>query len=141
VRIVVDTNLLVSGYISPGTPRRLLDAAYDEVYELCTSEALLAELLDVLGRTHIAPRLQRAGLTAAAAVEDLRRIATIVTPAAVPRVVPTDADDDHVLAAALAAGADLVASGDRRDLLPLGSYQGIPIVTARVALERLGLSG
>jgi uncharacterized protein len=140
MRIIVDTNLLVSGFISPGTPRRLLDAAYDEAYELCTSEALLAELLDVLGRAHIAPRMQRAGLTAAAAVEDLRRIATIVAPAAVPRVVPTDADDDHVLAAALAAGADLIASGDRRDLLPLGSYEGIPIVTAREALERIGIS-
>ena len=101
MRIVVDTNLLVSGFISPGTPRRLLDAAYDEAYELCTSETLLAELLDVLQRAHVAPRMQRAGLTASAALEDLRKIAQIVAPAAVPRVVPTDADDDHVLAAAL----------------------------------------
>lgn len=62
MRIVVDTNLLVSGFISPGTPRRLLDAAYDETYELCTSETLLAELLDVLGRRHLASRMQRAGL-------------------------------------------------------------------------------
>lgn len=139
MRIVVDKNLLVSGFISPGAPRRLLDAAYDEVYELCTSEPLLAELLDVLGRTHIAPRMQHSGLTAAAAVADLREVARVVAPVTVPRVVPTDPDDDHVLAAALAAGADLIASGDRRDLLPLGSYEGIPIVTAREALERLGL--
>lgn len=34
-------------------------------------------------------------------------------------------------------GADLIASGDKRDLLPLGSYQGIAIVTARGAIERL----
>ena len=47
----------------------------------------------------------------------------------------SDADDDPVLA----AGADLIASGDRRDLLPLGSYEGIPIVTALEALQRLGL--
>jgi putative PIN family toxin of toxin-antitoxin system len=139
MRIVIDTNLLVSGFISSGTPRRLLDAAYDEVYELCTSETLLAELLDVLGRAHIAPRMQRAGLTAAAAVEQLRKIAKVVAPQAVPRVVPSDPDDDHVLAAALAAGADLIASGDKRDLLPLGSYEGIPIITAREALERLGV--
>jgi predicted nucleic acid-binding protein len=42
-----------------------------------------------------------------------------------------------VLAAALAGAADLIASGDRRDLLPLGSYAGISIVTAREAWERL----
>jgi uncharacterized protein len=44
-----------------------------------------------------------------------------------------------VLAAALAASADLIASGDRRNLLPLGRYEGIPIVTALEAPQRLGL--
>ena len=33
--------------------------------------------------------------------------------------------------------ADLIASGDKRDLLPMGSFQGIPIITAREAVERL----
>jgi predicted nucleic acid-binding protein len=55
----------------------------------------------------------------------------------VPRVVPNDPDDDHVLAAALAGVADLVASGDKRDLLPLRSYFGIPIVTALEAMQRI----
>ena len=54
---------------------------------------------------------------------------------------PTDPDDDPALAAALAAAhagqADLIASGDKRDLLPLGSCRGIAIVTARPAVERL----
>ena len=54
---------------------------------------------------------------------------------------PTDPDDDPVLAAALAAAlagqADLIASGDKRDLLPLGSCRGIAIVTAKQAVERL----
>lgn len=80
-----------------------------------------------------------AGLTPEGIVGDLRRIAVVVSPQAVPRVVTTDPDDDHVIAAALAGAADLVASGDKRDLLPLGSYQGIPIVTTREAVERLEL--
>lgn len=53
------------------------------------------------------------------------------------RVVPSDPDDDHVIAAAITGQADLIASGDKRDLLPLGSFQGIPILTAREAVERL----
>jgi predicted nucleic acid-binding protein len=77
--------------------------------------------------------------SAASTVEDLRKMVLALTPQAVPQVVASDPDDDHVLAAAVAAGADLIASGDRRDLLPLGSYQGIPIVTVREALERIGL--
>ena len=50
---------------------------------------------------------------------------------------PPIVDDDHVLAAALAGQADLIASGDKRDLLPMGSFHGIAIVTAREAVSRL----
>ena len=137
MRIVLDTNLLVSGVISPGLPRRLVDGAKAGAFELCTSEVLLAELLEVLSRAKFAQRLAQAGLTPLGIVEDLRRIAVVVSPVETPRVVPTDPDDDHVIAAALAGQADLVASGDKRDLLPLGSFEGIAIVTAREAVERL----
>ena len=85
--------------------------------------------------------MAQAQLTPTDIVNDLRRLALVVAPSRVPRVVPTDPDDDHVLAAALAGGADLIASGDKRDLLPLGSYQGIAIVSARAALDRLEAGG
>jgi uncharacterized protein len=137
VRVVLDTNLLVSGVIASGLPRRLVDGAKAGEFELCTSEVLLAELLDVLERDKFAQRLSQAGLTPQGIVDDLRRLAVVVLPDATPRVVPTDPDDDHVIAAALAARADLIASGDKRDLLPLGSWQGIAIVSAREAVERL----
>jgi putative PIN family toxin of toxin-antitoxin system len=140
VRFVIDTNLLVSGVISSGLPRQLLDAARAGEFELCTSNALLAELERVLGRAKFAGRLAQAGLTPQDIVNDLRRLAVVVIPTSVPRVVPNDPDDDHVLAAALAGTADLIASGDRRDLLPLSSYEGIAIVTAREAMERLTLA-
>ena len=56
-----------------------------------------------------------------------------------------DPDDDHGLAAALAGAVDMMVSGDKRDLLPLSSYQiksnqDIRIVTAREAVERLEAS-
>ena len=135
MRFVIDTNLIVSGIISSGLSRQLLNAARAGEFELCTSEALLAELQRVLGRAKFADRL--AGQTPEDITGDLCRLAFVVSPADVPRVVPTDPDDDEVLAAALTGAADLIASGDRRDLLPLASYQGIPIVTAREAWERL----
>jgi putative PIN family toxin of toxin-antitoxin system len=141
VRFVLDTNLLVSGVIATGLPRRLIDGAKAGEFELCTSEVLLAELLDVLSRSRFTERLAQAGLTPQGIVDDLRRIAVVVSSTDVPRVVPTDPDDDHVIAAAVAGKADLIASGDKRDLLPLGSFQGIPIITAREAVERLDARG
>ena len=140
MRFVLDTNLLVSGLLwGGGFPRQLIDAAKAGQFELCTSEVLLAELLDVLSRKKFAQRLAQAGFTPAGVVDDLRRLALVVsTPLTPPRVVQTDPDDDHVIAAAIACSAILIASGDKRDLLPLGSYQGISIVTAREATDRLG---
>ena len=137
MRIVLDTNLLVSGIISTGLPRKLVVAAKAGAFELCTSEMLLDELLDVISRDKFATRLVQAGLAPLTIVEDLRALAVVVSPSMVARVVLADPDDDHVLAAALTGAADLIATGDKRDLLPLGSYQGIPIVTAKEALERI----
>lgn len=135
MRFVLDTNLLVSGVIATGLPRRLVDGAKAGEFDLCTSEVLLVELLDVLSRSKFAARLEQAGLTPQGIVDDLRRIAVVVKPADTPRVVLTD--PDHVIAAAVIGQADLIASGDQRDLLPMSSFQGIPIVTAREAVERL----
>lgn len=137
MRIVIDTNLLVSGVVFSGLPRRLLNHAQAGNIELCTSEVLLTELHEVLGREKFAKRLTEASLSAARVVDDLRRIAWVVTPITVPPVVLTDPDDDHVLAAAVTAAADIIASGDKRDLLALGSYAGIAILTARQTLERI----
>jgi len=52
--------------------------------------------------------------------------------------VPNDADDDHVLACALAAGAELIVSGDKHLLDLGGQYQGIPIFTPAQAVQLIG---
>jgi len=138
VRLVLDTNTLVSGVISPaGPPRRLLDGARTQVFELCSSATLLAELLDVLSREKFITRLEQAGLTPQNIVAELRRFATMVAPQEVPRVIEHDPDDDHVLACAFAGRADLIVSGDKHLHRLGGQYEGIPIVTAADAVRRI----
>jgi hypothetical protein len=138
VRVVLHTNTLVSGVISPGgPPRRLLDGVRAQVFELCSSATLLAELLDVLSREKFAARLALAGLTPQGIVAELRRTAYMAAPQAVPRVIEHDADDDHVLACALTGRADLLVSGDKHLHRLGGQYHGIPIVTAAQAVQRI----
>jgi uncharacterized protein len=69
-------------------------------------------------------------------VADYVKIVEVMEPLEVPRVVPTDADDDHVVAAAVAAKAAFIVSGDS-DLLRLGSHQGINIVSAATLVEQI----
>ena len=137
MRVVLDTNIVVSALVWGGTPDQLIQAAIDGEIDLLTSPALMDELRDVLARPHVVTRLEQNRSTVAQAIALYERLALQVSPPATPRIVVDDVDDDHVLACALAAGADLIVSGDKKHLLPLGSYQAIPIVTAAEALQRI----
>ena len=96
---------------------------------------MMAELLDVLSREKFATRLEQAGLTPLDLVRDLRRLAYMSSPTNVPRIIVDDPDDDHVLACALAAQADLIVSGDKHLHSLGGQYQGIRIVNAAEAVQ------
>ncbi|MGA7538928.1 MAG: putative toxin-antitoxin system toxin component, PIN family [Steroidobacteraceae bacterium] len=137
MRIVADTNTVLSGLLWQGPPRRLLDLARERKVSLYTSVTLLAELAEVIARDKFAKRVRAAGLSAAELVQDYEHLAEVVTPEALPAPVSRDPDDDHVLACALAAKAEIIVSGDKRHLLVLTEYQGIPIRTASDALGQL----
>ena len=138
MRIVLDTNVVMSALLWRGTPYRLLDALRQQPgTQLYSSAALLEELADVLTRFSASRQLATINKTASQVLADYLTIIELAEPTSVPRVVLNDPDDDQVLACALAAHADLIVTGDRKHLLPLGSYQGIDIVDAAEALRRL----
>lgn len=136
MRLVLDTNVVLSVLLWRGKPYQLLDALSrrPDVY-LFSSPALLEELADVLARPLAVERLALIGTTVNEVLALYRTVVEVVEPALAPRVV-RDADDDRVIAAALAAHAAFIVSGDD-DLLSIGSYQGIRIINAAEALLRL----
>ncbi|MDR0274284.1 MAG: putative toxin-antitoxin system toxin component, PIN family [Burkholderiaceae bacterium] len=138
MRLVLDTNVVVSALLWRGTPYRLLEAIRQKPgVRLHSSPALLDELTDVLTRPFAETRLTLLAKTSREAVADYSEAVEWVEPDEVPRVILADSDDDQVLAAALAARADLIVSGDAH-LLNLKNFQGIPIVNASQALSRIG---
>jgi putative PIN family toxin of toxin-antitoxin system len=139
VKLVVDTNVLISGSAWSGTASRLVDALLAGEAPLCLSEKLLAELADVLQREKFRARLVDRGQNATAILTHFREVAQMTEPAPMP--VPAalrDPDDVHVVACAVAASADAIVTGDD-DLLALEQFEGIPIIRVQEALKRLGL--
>jgi putative PIN family toxin of toxin-antitoxin system len=139
MRIVVDTNVALSGLLWRGPPRRILDLVRQQAVTLCTSATLVAELAEVIARPKFRGRVQAAGLSAALLVQDYARIAEFVEPDRLDAPASRDPDDDDVLACALAARADFIVSGDR-DLLELGAFRNVPILSPADALAELSRS-
>jgi putative PIN family toxin of toxin-antitoxin system len=134
MRIVADTNVVVSGFLWFKQPGKLLDHATYGRIALYTSDALLAELRNVLAKPKLAKYLLRSGLPLDELMNRYKNITQWVDVLDTPRVVPNDPDDDHVVAAAIAADADFIVSGDQ-DLLTLERYRNIPIVTPAQAVQ------
>lgn len=140
MKLVVDINVLVSGSLWSGNPSRLVDALLDGVATLCVSPAVLAEFEEVIQRDKFQKRIGEKGRNAQEIISRFRAAALIVEGRAIP--VPftlRDPGDIHVLACAVDAGADAIITGDN-DLLSMEIFEGIPILTVRQALEKLGMS-
>ena len=136
MRIVADTNVVVSALLWDGPPRAILIAAREHRIALYTSAALIAELEDVLGRAKLARRFAAIGHTPGDLIDRYLSLVRYVTATPLTEPVSRDPDDDQVIACAIAASADLIVSGDR-DLLDLGHAHGIPILDVGAAVERI----
>ena len=124
LRVVLDTNVLVSGLAYPGsTPGRIVNAWREGGLEVVLSRHILDELVRVL------PRLQRLDLTAAEIrdlADSLMFLADVVEPAASPETRLRDPADLPVLQTLLGGGAQWLITGDK-DLLVLADRY--PILT------------
>lgn len=138
-RAVLDSSVLISAFLTPrGTCGRLLDAAESGAFVLCLSREILVETAGrLLGKPKLRARYGYGAENVARFCDGLVASARLVTDLPGGRLVPLDPKDDAVVATALAAGADYLATGDRRHLLSMGAYQGIRFLTPRQLLDLL----
>lgn len=134
LRALCDTNVLVSAFIAGGPPSRVIDEAIDGRLELVLAHPVLAELERVL-RTKLGFGRERVRAIRQFLVE--LAATRISAPSEPPQAVSGDPDDDVILACAVAPGADVLVSGDRRHLLPLGVHRNVRITTPQALLSEL----
>ena len=139
-RLVLDTNIVLSGLLWRGPPYSLLThIGQNPGIQLFSSQGLLDELADVLIRPSPAKRLELINKTALEVLADYLSAVTVLLPQPLARPVCRDPDDDEVLALALLAQAQAIVSGDN-DLLVLQRFEGIAIITAAQALQLTGMA-
>jgi putative PIN family toxin of toxin-antitoxin system len=139
MRIVIDTNIWVSGLLWKGEAWRLLRLAEGGLLEVCIAYPMLLELEEVLSYPRFAPRLLTLQQTPAQLAGFALSISVAVDVARTwPPIITADPDDDLFVLCALAAGADCVVTADHH-LLSLGAYRGIPIITIGEFFTRIAL--
>jgi uncharacterized protein len=138
MRIILDTNIIVSGLISSqGAPAQLISAWTEKNFILVTSRTQIAEIISVTHRPIL--RLLITPSHAGRFVNDLHRFGTVLDR--LPSVErSSDPNDNFLLAMAEAGAAEYLVSGDKRDVLALKRHGNTNIVTASEMLPILGIT-
>ena len=131
IRIVFDTNIIVSSALG-GALELILDKWAEDAFTVLVTSDILAEYFEVLNR----PKFRLKQATIDRIIRYSYQFAEFVVPEERIQFVEADSKDDKFLEAAIAGGADYIVSGDTH-LLELKEFRSIPILSARVFLDRL----
>jgi len=123
VRVVVDTNVLISAILFGGNPERLLDLAEEGRIQLILSPDIIDELKGVL--------MKKFGFDqnmVEATASFVQELSEIVVPSQKLEIIRRDADN-RILECAIEGGASYIISGDKRHILPLKEFRGIKVLS------------
>lgn len=129
MRVVLDTNILISGVLSrESPPARIIDAWLDGAFTLVSAEVQLAEVRTVSRYSHLRQRLKPH--LVGTLIRRVRAKGVLVEELPAVDLSP-DPDNNRILSIAVAGGADYLVTGDKADLLKLFPPPGLRILSAR----------
>lgn len=133
-RVVLDTNVLISGVLFGGKPRRIIESVVKGKIKVYLSPVILDEFKDVIAR----PKFGLGDETSFEITREIEDIFLFVFPKIVIERIKDDPDDNAILECALAADAEYIVTGDPH-LLSLDSFKGMQILTPATFLTELTL--
>lgn len=130
MRIVLDTNVLVSGLLWAGPSNKILKLAEEGKFKPCFTPDLFEELHQVLKRKKFICRIKILDTSIEELIAGISDVLELFPDVKITGVVKDDPDDDRILSCAWVSGAEYIVTGDPH-LLKLGKYRNTPIVTPR----------
>jgi len=130
IKVVLDTNIYISGILFTGNPRIILDLAIKGRIKVCISSDIITEIKDVLSRkkfgfpTEIIETI----------IREIESVTTLITPSKKYKVVSRDNDDNIIIDCAAEAHVDYIITGDN-DLLSFNNYNAIRIINPAEFIE------
>lgn len=134
MKIVIDTNIAVSGLLWKGAPNNILKLARDGFIEISSTKTVCEELKKVLAYTRIQKRLAELGFTRDEAIQYYQNIVSFYKEVSKVNIVKVDKSDNRFLEAAVDSRSAIVVSGDAH-LLKIKEYKSILIITAQEFLK------
>ncbi len=130
VRVVIDTNVYISGLTFTGKPNEVLELMIKEKIEVYISPFILGEIETILKKTFGWDEEQ-----VKKALNQIKRKVTQIQPKAKVSIVKQKDSDNRIIECAIEAKAQYLVSGDTKHLLPLKQYHGIKIISPAKFLE------
>lgn len=131
-KVVIDTNVFISGIFFNGPPSRILHAWQEDQFQLAISEEIVAEYRRVLDI--FAVKFKHIDFKPV--IEMLLIKAELVGSYSFKEQISEDPDDDKFIACAIASKSKFIVSGDKH-LLKIGKYLNTNIVTPRYFVDHL----
>jgi len=134
MKLVLDSNIFISSFFWSGNPRKLMTRIIEGKDILYVSSEILREVFSVM----IRPKFNVNHRQIIHFIDSIEEISYRVTPLGIIQGICRDSDDDKILECAVLGNVDFIISGDN-DLLSLGEFQGIPILTASEYIDKCNI--
>jgi len=131
MRVIIDTNVLISGIFFGGPPAKILEAWHGGELKLVVSPEILEEYFEVCERISVRyPDIDIAPILVLVA-----RNSQVVESPPLAEQISRDVDDDKFIACAIASDTRTIISGDN-DLVTVSGYKSVKVVTPRDFVDR-----
>jgi len=130
MKIVVDTNVLISSTFWYGSSFRVIEKVENKEVELILSKEILKEFINVLNYEEIQQKIKNKNLEMKRTVEKIVSISTIVDPKQKFNIIKDDIEDNKIIECAIEGQANYIITQDNH-LLKLKEFNGIKIITPK----------